>query len=116
MVERAFELLFVLSLVTPTVTIILGTLLVIGPPRLHLVLTTRPAPRRPCEAITAASQVEARFHQLVALVVGDGESDAFADELHGAVVHSDAGDDARELLVAPDLHEPAQELGAEPWP
>jgi hypothetical protein len=47
------------------------------------------------------------------LVVRDREPDALADDLHVAVVNCDAGNNARELLVASDVHEPAEELGAE---
>ena len=62
---------------------------------------------------TRSLQVDARFHQLLVLVVRDGEPDALADDLHVAVIDIDAGDNARELFVASDAHEPAEELGAE---
>lgn len=59
-----------------------------------------------------ASRRDLRFHQPLVRVVRDGEAAVLADDLHVAVADIDAGDNARQFLVAADRHQAAEQPGA----
>ena len=60
------------------------------------------------------SEVDDRLDDHVGGLVAQAEAELLADVLHLVVLGEDLGRDALERLVAADLDEAAEELGAEP--